>query len=980
MAIVYSYPLYKPEGGDLLLGSKIIEGSENSLPKNLTVNYSVATLTNYIIEQYAKGIAWEFVVSENEEDERPDGSLSFELYNANVPFQDITTIKISESASGGKYALQYLQALVDNNISISNYLDINNFGVYKLNSLVQDPLEPTFYNANLTFVRGNGNLVNTKLYYIEASAIGVQASLTNPVTGTGTLNFVSKFTSTGSTLGNSLIYDNGTNVGIGTTSPSEKLHVVGSVLIEGSSTELKVKGSGGYDTANITMGNAAKADSFSIDTRNDPGDNKTTLSFDSYLTTGTSTITLGDNYVNLGTAGSTRLVINSSGNVGIGMTSPSQKLHVSGNARVTGAYYDSNNSAGTSGQVLSSTVTGTDWVSLSEISGVDGTGTANYVAKWSDADTITNSVIYDNGTNVGIGTTSPGAKLEVSQTTTDIGAIIGNTTHNSQLQIYTAAAAKNSEIWFGDAADADVGKIDYDHLDNSLNFTVNAAERMRITSSGNVGIGNTSPSNRLDVNGNMSAVLLKLGSPASGEGLLRYNPGSGNGIGITTGTLSSANIKLFVANNGNVGIGTTSPAARLEVKSAAPNTFFADFISSTGSGFAKIYENSNSHPLLYMADATGTTTIVLNSSGVSYLTSGNIIIGGTADNGDLLQVQGTGYFSGNVGIGTVNPSSKLDISGAVKIDTDGTYGSEYGMVGFGGTTDGYNRIFGRTTTADGLFLASATGRGIFFRANGGNTDHMVVTASGNVGIGTTSPQTKLEVAGVTTSLGFRTDVTNSNFNLISRDSSGNCPLFVQSANSSGNQQIARFSYGSATAGVGTDVLTVAKDNSYFTNTNVGIGTTSPSALLDIASGVGSTEFTGHQILMTRNGNNEIYAQGASSVLALGTNGSEDMRIDSSGNVGIGTTTPSAKLDVNGDALINGLTVGKGAGTSALGNTVFGKTALNNITTGLRNVAIGNEALLDNTTGNSNVAIGYRSLENNLANNNIAIGAQDFRKS
>jgi hypothetical protein len=180
MAIVYSYPLYRPEGGDLLLGSKIVEGSENSLPKNLTVNYSVATLTNYIIEQYAKGIAWEFVVSENEEDERPDGSLSFELYNANVPFQDITTIKISESTSGGKYALQYLQALVGNNISISNYLDINNFGVYKLNSLIQDPLEPTFYNANLTFVRGNGNLVNTKLYYIEASAIGI----------TGDKNFV----------------------------------------------------------------------------------------------------------------------------------------------------------------------------------------------------------------------------------------------------------------------------------------------------------------------------------------------------------------------------------------------------------------------------------------------------------------------------------------------------------------------------------------------------------------------------------------------------------------------------------------------------------------------------------------------------------------------------------------------------------------------------------------------------------------------
>lgn len=50
------------------------------------------------------------------------------------------------------------------------------------------------------------------------------------------------------------------------------------------------------------------------------------------------------------------------GNVGIGTASPSQALHVSGSARVTGAYYDSNNEAGTSGQVLSSTGSGTDWI------------------------------------------------------------------------------------------------------------------------------------------------------------------------------------------------------------------------------------------------------------------------------------------------------------------------------------------------------------------------------------------------------------------------------------------------------------------------------------------------------------------------------------------------------------------------------------------------------------------------------------------
>ena len=88
------------------------------------------------------------------------------------------------------------------------------------------------------------------------------------------------------------------------------------------------------------------------------------------------------------------------GSLGLGVSSPTQKLHVAGNLRVTGAYYDSNNSAGSSGQVLSSTGSGTDWVSLSEITGVDGTGTANYVAKWSDTDTITNSSITDNGTTV----------------------------------------------------------------------------------------------------------------------------------------------------------------------------------------------------------------------------------------------------------------------------------------------------------------------------------------------------------------------------------------------------------------------------------------------------------------------------------------------------------------------------------------------------------------------------------------------------
>jgi len=84
------------------------------------------------------------------------------------------------------------------------------------------------------------------------------------------------------------------------------------------------------------------------------------------------------------------------------------------NIEVQAGLKDSSGSIGSSSQVLSSNGTNVAWVSLSSY--VSGTGTTNYVSKFTGATSVGNSQIFDNGTNVGINTATPGAKLEVNGT------------------------------------------------------------------------------------------------------------------------------------------------------------------------------------------------------------------------------------------------------------------------------------------------------------------------------------------------------------------------------------------------------------------------------------------------------------------------------------------------------------------------------------------------------------------------------------
>lgn len=166
--------------------------------------------------------------------------------------------------------------------------------------------------------------------------------------------------------------------------------------------------------------------------------------------------------------------------------------------------------------------------------------------------------------------------------------------------------------------------------------------------------------------------------------------------------------------------------------------------------------------------------------------------------------------------------------------------------------------------------------------------------------------------------------------------------------------------------------------------NVGVGTASPTAKLAIRSDRAATSYP--VTIDTTNGatfENTLFLQfdgSASNIgnfqnfpLALITNNTERLRITSAGNVGIGTSSPAKLLDVNGDALINGLTVGKGAGAVS-SNTAVGASALAANTTGYWNTGIGYTALAANTTGASNTSIGLNALSQNTTGvNNTSVG-------
>jgi len=122
----------------------------------------------------------------------------------------------------------------------------------------------------------------------------------------------------------------------------------------------------------------------------------------------------------------------------------------------------------------------------------------------------TTRMFLSSSGDVGVGTTTPGARLHVVATTTgasavtQTGTLIVEQASAANIQILSANNQTNS-IRFGDPQNGQIGRLEYSHVDNSMRMVTNASEKMRIDSSGNVGIGTSTPNATLEVSG--SAVI-----------------------------------------------------------------------------------------------------------------------------------------------------------------------------------------------------------------------------------------------------------------------------------------------------------------------------------------------------------------------------------------------------------------------------------------------------------------------------------------
>ena len=660
-----------------------------------------------------------------------------------------------------------------------------------------------------------------------------------------------------------------------------------------------------------------------------------------------------------------RMRIDEDGKVGIGTTSPIQHLHIGTNATHATIKLTTNSTGHLD----------TDGSDINISSDLDlnirQREDAN-IRLYTDGN---ERVRIDGDGNVGIGATAPGAPLEISNDSA------------SHLRL-----RRDADDYWDIQVSADATG------DNLLSFQKNGStNNLCLQGGGNVGIGTTTPGHKLQVKGDNTYIsvlaadgseAVLLGADSDGDGAIVLADSGGNNKIHFTGNSGTDN---YINNGGNVGIGEASPDCRLHVNETINVAYTVDAFTSDSNSLLKL-ENPSATNTAFSAMQFRTGDGMDMFLGAVQAQSPD-----TNDGAFVFAVQHTTDLelmrimsSGNVGIGTNDPGELLtvykeDAAAKIRIQKREVDGAQVenqviGALEFWTNEDTYNPGSGAGDQAlrasvQAIIQDTSSGTALQFfsgTTNGAAAERMRITAAGHVGIGASNPTSLLEVQSSATHAQLTLTTfseTNDHSGILTFKKSGHATkgsytvtaddetlgdIRFYGADSGPSESalsawISCYQDGGAGGtyiptrlvfGTGTDAAAATERMRIDSSGNVGIGTGTddPDGRLHVftnsAGGVTASADADELILessgqtgmsiMTGTGHagNIFFGESSSNKrgyisyngsadspvdhMTFGTNQGDRMTIDSSGNVGIGTANANAPLEIAKDSTgING---------------------------------------------------------------------------